>query len=108
MEKKDFAEYINRQNWIFAKTYAGRAPHEYIVKDKLNKNDMSEFLEIVIFIRHFGFPAIFWGQEHIYYYYEGYYYWTMGNPVEETIILNRCNYKLYEMCYSGKGGEGCL
>ncbi|SES65394.1 hypothetical protein SAMN02910413_0304 [Pseudobutyrivibrio sp. C4] len=67
MEKKDFAEFINRQNWIFAKTYADR--------------------------------------EHIYYYYKGHYYWTMDNPVEETIILNRCNYKLYEMCYSGIGGK---
>lgn len=108
MEKKDFAEFISRQNWIFAKTYADRAPHEYIVKGKLDKNDMSEFPEIVTYIRHFGFPAIFSGYEHIYYYYEGHYYWTMGDPVEETIILNRCDYKLYEMCYSGKGVEGCL
>lgn len=107
MTLRDFGDYVNKQNWIFAKTYADRAPHEYIVKDKLDKNDMSFFTEIVAFIRHFGFPALFWGHEHIYFYYDGHYYWTMGEPIEETIILNRCNYKLYEMRYSGKGGDGC-
>lgn len=108
MELKDFADFVERQKWIFAKTYADRALHVHIVKDKLDEKDMSLFLEIVVFIRHFGFPTLFWGHEHIYFYYDGYYYWTMGDPVGETLILNRCDYKLYEMRYSGIGGAGCL
>ena len=35
MELKDFADFVDRQNWIFAKTYADRAPNEYIVRDML-------------------------------------------------------------------------
>jgi hypothetical protein len=25
-----------------------------------------------------------------FYHFEGWVYWTMGNPVEETTIINRC------------------
>ena len=34
MVLKDFAEFIDKQNRIFAKTYADRAPHEFIISDK--------------------------------------------------------------------------
>ena len=61
MELRDFADFVERQKWIFAKTYADRAPHDYIVKDKLDEDDMSLFSEIVAFIRHFRFHALFGG-----------------------------------------------
>jgi hypothetical protein len=56
-EPKDFSipqkiiEFINRNEWIFAKTYADFAPHEYVVKEKLNKEDQEIFLEFTLFIR---------------------------------------------------------
>ena len=105
MELRDFIDFADRQNWIFAKNYAEKAPHEYIVKDTLDEKDKLLFSKIVKFMRYSGFPALFCGQEHIYFYYDGNYYWTMGDSVEETIIINRCDYKLYEMCYRGKGIE---
>lgn len=38
-----------------------------------------------------GFKAGFWGKTHIYYKLDGRYCWTMGDPIEETYILNRCD-----------------
>lgn len=40
----DIRRYINKQRWIFAKTYAQFAPHEYIVKGKCAGGD-EEFNE---------------------------------------------------------------
>ena len=101
MDKTDFSRFVESHKWIFAKTYAEKAPHEYIVKDYLNDEEKPIFEQAVIYIRENGFPAFFGGYEHIYLYYEGHYYWTMGDPVEDTIILNRCDYSLYEMAYKG-------
>ena len=95
---KEFMDFVQHKSWIFAKTYADRAPHEYIVKDKLSEDDKVFFEEAVLYIRENGFPAFFGGYEHIYLYADGHYYWTMGDPVEETIILNRCKYKDYHSC----------
>lgn len=98
---KEFTDFVQSKSWIFAKTYADRAPHEYIVKEKLSEEDKPSFEEAVIYIRKNGFPAFFGGYEHTYLYVDGHYYWTMGDPIEETIILNRCDYTLYEMTYVG-------
>ena len=39
-------DFIAKQNWVFAKTYANSAPHEYIVLSKvLGDNGKEEFLE---------------------------------------------------------------
>ena len=82
-------DYFNKQTWTFAKTYADRAPHEYIVREKAAGEDQ-EFADAVVYIREHGFPMRFWGTEYIYIYLDGRFYWTMGEPVEETIIINRC------------------
>lgn len=89
-------EFIRRNKWIFAKTYAESAPHEYIVKEKLTRDDQKFFEEYVAYIRKNGFAARFWDQEHLYYELGGRYYWTMGDPIEENSILNRCYVNDYE------------
>ncbi len=43
----EITDFIKKQNWIFAKTYATRAPHEYIVRGKINGTD-EEFLAMMI------------------------------------------------------------
>ena len=62
------------------------------VMDTLTKEDFERF---AIFIRENGFDATFWGKIHTYYDFEGRYYWTMGAPIEETYILNRCDASEY-------------
>lgn len=87
--------FVSRYPWTFAKTYATFAPHEYYVKDKLDEEGKAEFAWFVEFIRDYGFNCKFASKEHTYYELDGYYYWTMGDPIEETIILNRCKVEDY-------------
>jgi len=88
-------DFVSRYAWTFAKTYADFAPHEYYVKDKLDEKGQEDFVWFVEFIRDYGFECKFAGKTHTYYELDGYYYWTMGDPIEETIILNRCKVEDY-------------
>ena len=97
MTEEKIRAFVDKYNWTFAKTYANRAPHEYYVKDKLDPEGQKEFEEFVAFIRENGFECKFWGYAYIYYELDGRYYWTMGEPVEETTILNRCLISEYEI-----------
>ena len=92
-----FQQFIARNTWIFAKTYAAFCPHDDVVKDKLPEEEKTIFEQIVLFIRENGFVAIY-GRlgPNRYYISDGYYYWTMGEPVEETNILNRAKLSDYE------------
>ena len=45
-------DFINKQNWIFAKTYAGTWPHEYIVEEQVDKK---MFIKFANHIDNFGY-----------------------------------------------------
>ena len=92
----DIKEFFERQNWIFAKTYADKSPHEYILRKKLNGTE-AEFEEAAMYIRKHGFKAVFWRQEYTYLHLDGHLYWTMGAPLDETILINRCDLSDYEL-----------
>ena len=72
--------------WIFAKTMP-EWPHEYIVRDKV---DESLFLLLVNHIRVYGYEGRFYRKKITYFDDGDLVYWTMGAPIEETIIINRC------------------
>lgn len=86
MKLKDFKDFIAKSKWIFAKTYAEKAPHEYTLRKDHSKK---EFEDAVVFIRENGQTELFWRKEFIYYYEGEYKYWTYGDPVSETILINR-------------------
>ncbi len=99
-----FREFIARNTWIFAKTYAAFCPHEYIVKDHLPEEEKVAFEQIVSFIREKGFDAVFGNLgPNQYYTVDDYYYWTMGAPVEQTIILNRAKHSDYDFVAAENG-----
>ncbi len=50
-------DFINKFKWTYAKTYAKICPHEYIVKDKIDKGQWDNFAEVVRYIREKGFIA---------------------------------------------------
>jgi len=83
-ELKDF---IKDSKWTFAKTYAATWPHHYIVRDRVDKD---LFVQMVEHIRSFGYEGQFYKMKLIYFEEDGYVYWTMGAPIEETTIINRC------------------
>jgi len=76
--------FINEQNWIFAKTYAKTWPHEYIVEEKVNKK---MFVKFANYIDNFGYEDHFYKTKLIYFDYNGFTYWHMDN------IINRCEDK---------------
>jgi len=64
-----------------------RFPHEYTLRETwINQKD---FDDVVIFIRQNGNKEYFFKKTYIYYYLEDYKYWTMGNLIEKTILINR-------------------
>lgn len=77
--------FIASEKWTYAKTMP-EWPHEYIVREKV---DEKLFVEMVMNIRENGYKGKFYSKPITYFDQDGYTYWTMGAPIEETIIINR-------------------
>jgi hypothetical protein len=84
---KHLQEFIASCAWTFAKTYADTWPHEYIVREKV---DEARFVDLVTHIRAHGYEGRFYRMRITYFEDGGLVYWTMGAPIEKTIIVNRC------------------
>jgi len=78
--------FVNEQTWTFAKTMP-EWPHEYLVRDRV---DEGLFVRLVEHIRAHGREGRFYQMAITYYEEAGLVYWTMGAPLAETIIINRC------------------
>lgn len=84
---KKLREMISRCDWTFAKTMPW-CPHEYIVRGKCPLSE-EEFLYFIGMQRGYG-KVERWGKYITpYLYIDDYKYWTMGAPVEDTIVMNR-------------------
>jgi hypothetical protein len=83
----DLKAFVIEQKWTFAKTYASTWPHEYIVRDRVDEN---LFIQLVRHIRTYGYEGKFYRKPITYFNEDGMVYWTMGAPIEETTIVNRC------------------
>ena len=62
-------------------------PHEYIVRERV---DEGHFVRLVWYIRANGYKDKFYQKSIPYCDDGGFVYWTMGAPLRETTILNRC------------------
>jgi hypothetical protein len=83
----ELREFVNGEEWTFAKTYAATWPHEYLVRERV---DEGLFLQLVHHIRTHGYEGHFYRKPITYFDEAGLTYWTMGGPIEETGIVNRC------------------
>jgi hypothetical protein len=97
MNDETIRDFINKHNWTFAKTYADICPHEYIVKGKLDRGDLDDFTALVKHIREQGFTAYYKSRSGKYYIVDDHYYWTMGEPVNDTTIINRAKLSDYSL-----------
>jgi hypothetical protein len=93
----DFRTFVNKFTWIFARTYANRAPHEYLTLSKVGLEHQPEFIKAAQFIREAGFKAFYYSQPNFYYILDDHYYWTMDDPVEDTDLINRAKLSDYEL-----------
>ncbi len=78
---------INQVHWTWAKTYVS-LPHEYIVRGRCGLTDQ-EFEYLVHAQRERGIPEQWHKYNFPYLYIDGYKYWTMGDTIENTTIINR-------------------
>jgi len=82
----ELRDFVKREEWTYAKTMP-KWPHEYLVRVRV---DEELFERLVRHIRANGYRGRFYSKSITYYEEDGLLYWTMGAPVEETIIINRC------------------
>lgn len=82
----ELRKFIDSTRWTFAKTMPAW-PHEYILRDRV---DSALFDALVRHIRQYGFEGQFYQRVLTYFAEDGLLYWTMGEPIDETIIINRC------------------
>lgn len=78
-----FKAYIENVRWRQAKSE--KYPHSYTVREW----QPDTFERAVEIIRKYGVPEHFYNKTYIYLYIGNLKYWTMGFPVNETIIINR-------------------
>jgi len=83
---EDLLRFASEEQWTFAKTMP-TWPHEYLVRSRV---DEALFERMVKHIRSNGYEGRFYQQKITYYEELGLVYWTMGAPIDETIIINRC------------------
>ena len=93
--------FVDPQLWTFAKTMP-EWPHEYIVRDRV---DEELFERLVVHIRSHGHEGRFYDSVLTYYEEAGSVYWTMGAPLAETTIVNRCR---TEDTYERRRASGTL
>ena len=80
------SRFVNDSQWTFAKTMP-TWPHEYLVRGRV---DPALFEALVTHIRAQGYEGRFYHRAITYYEKDGLVYWTMGAPIAETTIINRC------------------
>ena len=71
-------------------------PHYYMLRKECGDVEFVRFAEL---IRKYGHCQIYQGMAYTVLDVDGWLYWTMGAPIEETILINRKELHLYE------GGE---
>lgn len=84
MTKKEVEGLLSSAKYTFAKTML--IPHSYT-----HRNDWESdvFNRVVGYIRKYSIREKFFGKEYNYYYLGEYKYWTMGNSIENTLLINR-------------------
>ena len=82
----ELRRFVNHETWTYAKTMP-EWPHEYLVRDRV---DEELFEQLIRHIRSYGCEGHFYRKRITYYEEDGLVYCTMGAPVDETVIINRC------------------
>jgi hypothetical protein len=76
---------LESHEWIFAKTMPEN-PHWYTLRKSWDDN---EFVEVVKVIREYGYDAWYKGRKYRQFDANGMFYWTMGDTLDRTILINR-------------------
>jgi hypothetical protein len=81
----DFADFVNRHKLQFARTMPAN-PHEYTLR---RGDPNATFDDAVRYIREHGCVEQYAGKPYKTLCFGDYKYWTMGEPLPQTILINR-------------------
>ena len=84
----EVTELLLTAEFQFAKTMP-KTPHHYTLRKTWE--DEGVFEEVVQFIRDHGREEMYFQAAYIYLYLEGHKYWTMGAPLDQTVLINRAD-----------------
>lgn len=76
---------LERRKWTTAKAKAN--PHQWSARKDWHDN--AAFDKTVLYIRAHGYHVMFWGRPYICLDVNDHTYWTMGDPLATTWIINR-------------------
>lgn len=94
-------DFVDNVKWTYARTMPAWK-HEYIIRTKV---DEALFVEMVKHIREKGYLGYFYKRPITYFDEDGLTYWTMGEPLDQTMVINRC---LKEDTYEERLKNGTL
>ena len=86
MEIDEIRSIIGRSYWKFAKTMP-HIPHYYTLRKHAKRDE--DFVALVEFIHSHGYDDRLGRYFHRYLYLDGWKYWTMGEALESTDLINR-------------------
>jgi hypothetical protein len=98
---EELRHFVLSERWTFAKTMP-EWPHEYLVRGRV---DSELFERAVMHLRAHGYQGRFYRRTITYFAEDGFVYWTMGAPVDQTTILNRCR---QEDSFESRARKGTL
>lgn len=83
--------FIDQARWQHSWTTPGRFhPHDYTTREwHQEAGTEADFEAMVLAIREHGYEDSFGKRTFVYLEVDGWRYWTMGNPLPETTIINR-------------------
>lgn len=82
-----FRSFVSERRWQRGKADPS---HEYTIRSWVPDAER-DFEQAVVTIQRLGVPAMFWSHSYVYFHVDGRRYWTMGDPVSETTVLNRAD-----------------
>ena len=82
----EISNILEKSEWVFAKTMP-ETPHFYTLKRTWG--DKKQFESVVVYIRKHGIKEEFEGKQYTYLYLGNFKYWTMGEAIKDTILINR-------------------
>jgi hypothetical protein len=85
MTENQFSDFVGAHRWTFAKTMP-QNPHEWLARKAVPDAD---FVAAVLFIRANGYTKMFGRKGYVCFNLGPHRYWTMGNPMSDTTIINR-------------------
>ncbi len=86
MTDAEILDFIENSRWKFAKSMP-QMPHWYTLRD--HAGDVPAFERFVMHIRHHGYKERFGKATYSYLNVGEWKYWTMGSPLDQTILINR-------------------